>query len=209
MQPFNQAWTLFKEYYPDDISDDDYEEAEYAQNPQWPHKNWMSSPQWPQLCDFVLEGVDDNGCGRVIDGERLTGVPMMSGHAMCHDCLRELAGPPPTMTLQGTPNLQDDSWQDSIERGEPMNLFDQAWALLKALPEQQLIQRDAGDPDAYMSMGTIHPQIASMIRRLLRERDMQGPFYEGPLPPQGQVQRMRRPELDEPHGYYPPLRGGY
>ena len=86
-----------------------------------------------------------------------------------------------------------------------MNPFNQAWDLLKALPEQQLIQRDAGDPDAYMSMGTIHPQVASMIRRLLRERDMQGPFYEGPLPPQGQVQRMRRPELDEPHGYYPPL----
>tara|TARA_R100000278_G_scaffold121295_1_gene104879 strand:- start:1663 stop:2328 length:666 start_codon:yes stop_codon:yes gene_type:complete len=133
LSAFDQAWPLLKEYYPDDISDEDYEEAEYAQNPQWPHKNWMESPQWPQLCDFVIEGVDYNGCGRVIDGEEVTGLPMMSGQAMCHDCLRDVAGPPPKIVVQGTPKLEDDNWQDSIERGEPMNSFDRAWGIFKSL----------------------------------------------------------------------------
>ena len=138
MSPLDQVWTLLKEYYPDDISDEDYDEAEYAQNPQWPHKNWMGSPQWPQLCDFVLEGVNYNGCGRVIDGEEVTGLPMMSGQAICHDCLREID--PVTQAFktgrakiirEGAPDLQDGSWQDSIERGEPMSPFDIAFQLLK------------------------------------------------------------------------------
>ena len=138
MSLFDRAWTLLKEFYPDDISDEDYYEAEYTQNPQWPHKNWMGSPQWPQLCDFVLGGVDYNGCGRVIDGEEVTGLPMMSGHAICHDCLRGID--PVTQAFktgrakimrEGAPDLQNDSWQDSIERGEPMSPFDIAFRLLK------------------------------------------------------------------------------
>ena len=146
MNPFNQSWSLLKEYYPDDISDEDYEEAEYAQNPQWPHKNWMESPQWPQLCDFVIEGVDYNGCGRVIDGEEVTGLPMMSGQAMCHDCLREVAGPPPKIVVQGTPKLEDDSWQDTIELGEPM---DMAFQLLKMPQEARAFAEQAHEGQMY------------------------------------------------------------
>ena len=32
---------------------------------------------------------------------------------------------------EGAPDLQNDSWQDSIERGEPMSPFDIAFRLLK------------------------------------------------------------------------------
>ncbi len=95
MNPFDQAWTLLK----------------------------------AEFCDFFLDGFDYNGCGRVVDGQRVTGLPLANGGTICHDCLREID--PVTQAFktgrakiirEGAPDLQDDSWQDSIKTGEPMDM---------------------------------------------------------------------------------------
>ena len=189
-EPMGIASQLLKEYPftfgpaddENDIEVGDFEETEYAQNPQWPHKNWMDSPQWPQLCDFNLgggnmiagggiEGPEFTGCGRVIDGEEVTGLPMMSGHAICHDCINAIM-PKPNITWEGAPELEDKNWQDTIETGEPMGI---AFQLLKERKSPEAFAHKLEYDKKYQK----NPKRVKYRVQLNRERRKRGIYGKG------------------------------